>query len=233
MRVVGLAKQRLQRQINDLVVREISAVKRAANPHARIMLRKSATEESSMSQVNVAKAVAQAREQWPLAVKRHAVRKNISDSKAADELLRDERMRMMFHIAGLTPGNRELTLFKLGSGLPQGRIDGSSGRADPLHDSYGPTPPTPPSARRPHPLDYSVDRYQHEDEDSGESDDEGHRLAAEAYDAMDQDVSKWMRQDRSLTKSKALDRFRTTYPNAWKMAMRYKPASPSTNRPLV
>jgi hypothetical protein len=154
-----------------------------------------------------------------------------STSKAVDIVMKSQSGRDALALAKRCDG---ASFLKLGNGdLPEGAIDGSSGRANPHHDSYGYNPPRPPTARRPHPLDYSVDRYQHEDEGSGEADDEGHRLAAGAYDAMNEDIAKWMRQDRSLTKSKALDRFRTTYPNAWRAAMKYKPASPPSNRPLV
>jgi hypothetical protein len=154
-----------------------------------------------------------------------AKRDGISKSDAITKALSEPTGRALYQM-GRTASAADV--LKLGDGLPEGRIDGSSGRANPHHDSHGPNIPTPPTARRPHPLDYSVDRYHHEE--SGEADDEGHRLAAEAYDIMGHDTAKWMAADKSLTQSKALDRFRTTYPNAWKMAMRYKPSS---NRPLV
>jgi hypothetical protein len=159
-----------------------------------------------------------------------AKRDGITKSAAITKALGDPTGRALYEL-GRTASAADV--LKLGGGLPEGRIDGSSGRANPHHDSYGYNPPRPPTARRPHPLDYSVDRYQHEDEDSGEADDEGHRLAAEAYDIMGHDTAKWMAADKSLTKSRALDRFRVQYPSTWKMALRYKPASPPSNRPLV
>jgi hypothetical protein len=229
----------MPRILRNLIINEVSGVDRGAGKGVKIMLMK--RDHPGGGTEIVRKVIKQA--EMPISTPATACmgfdtycevlakKDGITKSAAINKALGDLTGRALYQMGRSASA---ADVLKLGDGeLPNGRIDGSSGRASPLHDSYGPDIPTPPTARRPHPLDYSVDRYQHEDEDSGESDDEGHRLAAEAYDAMDQDVSKWMRQDRSLTKSKALDRFRTTYPNAWKMAMRYKPAKPSSNRPLV
>jgi hypothetical protein len=209
MRIVGLARERLQKTINNLTVAEISACRKAANPHARIMIAKSHKEPVMSQQTVIAKAAHVFEGLVELTKRQH----NCSRSRAIDIVLKTQTGRDALALAKRCDA---ASFLKLGDGgLPQGGIPGG-GRADPLHDSFGPDYPDPPRARRVGALEYAGS---HQHQPDVEDDDE---LSAAAHAQMEKTVRQMMR-DHQMTESKARSEFIRQFPEAWKAAKAHRP----------
>jgi hypothetical protein len=211
MRIVGLARERLQKQLYDLAVREISTVTKGANPHARVLLRKS--QETEMPVMSQETAVAKAANVWNSYVELTAKKAGVSINKAVDLCLKTELGREAFDLAKHASA---ADVLKLGGGnlKPNGQIDGGSGRHD--TNTPGDEYPDPPSARRADAKDYAQPRDRRAPRD--QMDDEA--VAQEAFQRFTAAVNQCVGDGMSRTK--AMDHCMAKFPALWNAAKTYK-----------
>jgi hypothetical protein len=202
--IMGI-RDRIQRVIEDLVVREISAVTKGANGHTRILLRKHAgggvelvpDKSQEVRPMNSATAFSM----WDTYTDVIAKRDNVSKSRAIDVALRTETGRELYKLASPATG---ADVAKLGGGtLPQ-----------------GPTP-MPPTARRPDPTDYASSRRKDDAEDGN-----AERQSRRYLTRVEQLVA------GGMTPSKAHDKARAEMPDEW-TAHKMMPPSHDGNAPRM
>jgi hypothetical protein len=205
MRIVGLAKERLQKKLCDLAVAEISACQKAANPHARILLRKS--EEAEMPVISTPATAAMGFDMYCTVL---AKRDGITKSAAITKALAEPTGRALYEM-GRSASAHDVLITKMGGAqMPVP----SPGR--PHHGgSHGYNPPPPPSASRADTLAYAGSKQTADAAGDGENE-----RRSRAYLSRVEELVRG-----GMTPSNAHDKARAEMPDDWAAHKSVKPGS--------